>query len=312
VPKSKSPQNLSVDELRWLLVEKRRAARQERLERYRRTGRVVTIAPDLEVPALESWQSRATEDDEQAAPAESSRRKSTARRILDGLLLLIEISAVIGLVFILFNGMSVIQELNREVVAVLEQPTLTPTALIMAVVLPSGHTPPDSPGGARFNEAEIPEHLRPLVQSLFNVPVPTPGPEQATRLQIPALKIDAPIVQGDGWEQLKKGVGQHIGSTNPGEQGNLVLSAHNDIFGEIFRDLDRLRPGDLVIVFTNQRSYTYIVVDTKVVSPNAVEYIAPTVQPTVTLISCYPYLKDNMRIVIIARLQRDAPAVSGL
>jgi sortase A len=125
-------------------------------------------------------------------------------------------------------------------------------------------------------------------------------------VQIPAIRVDAPIVQGDGWEQLKKGIGQHVGSTNPGERGNLVLSAHNDIFGEIFRDLDRLVPGDLVIIYTNQRSYTYIVVDTKIVEPTTVEVMSPTTQPTVTLISCYPYLKDNQRIVIIARLQVSA------
>jgi sortase A len=298
VSKKKSPQDLTIDELRWLMVEKRRAARQKRLERYRRTGRVVSVASDLDTPSMESWRTAALTDDENP-PMERSRGK----RLLDGFLLLIEVSAVVGFIFILFNGLNLIQELNREVVAVLEQPTLTPTPLIAAVVLPSGHTPPNAPGGSRFNEAEIPEHLRPLVQSMYNVPVPTPGPEQAVRLQVPAIRVDAPIVQGDGWDQLKKGIGQHIGSANPGEKGNLVLSAHNDIFGEIFRDLDRLVPGDLVIVHTNQRTYTYIVVDTKIVLPTAVEVMAPTAQPTTTLISCYPYLVDDKRIVIIARLQ---------
>jgi sortase A len=298
MPEKKPLQDLSMEELRWLLVQKRRAARQDRLERYRRTGRVVKVASDLENPDLDRWHAGALD-----LPEVASAQRSRGKRILDGFLLLVEISAVVGFIFILFNGLSLIQELNREVVAVLEQPTLTPTPLIAAVVLPSGHTPPDSPGGARFNEAEIPEHLRPLVQTLFNVPVPTPGPEQAIRLQLPAIHVDAPVVQGDGWEQLKKGVGQHVGSVNPGQRGNLVLSAHNDIFGEIFRELDRLRPGDLIILHTNQRSYTYIVVDSKVVSPTAVEVLESTAQPSVTLISCYPYLVDNLRIVVIARLQ---------
>jgi sortase A len=297
VSKTKAPHDLTIDELRWLLVEKRRADRHERLERYRRTGRVVKLASDLESTAIDSWHTGVLEE-----PAPAGR--STRRRILDGFLLLIEISAVVGFIFILFNGLSVLRELNREVVAVLEQqPTLTPTPLIAAVVLPSGHTPPNTPGGSKFNEAEIPDHLRPLVQTIYNAPLPTPGPEQAVRLQIPAIDVDAPIVQGDGWEQLKKGVGQHLGTADPGTRGNLVLSAHNDIFGEIFRHLDRLNPGDLVVLHTNQRSYTYIVVDRKVVQPTAVEVMAPTSQPTVTLISCYPYLKDNMRIVIVARLQ---------
>lgn len=294
--RQKPIQDLTVDELRRLLVEKRRASRDERLECYRRTGRVVRIASDLDAPSLESWRTNETVD---TPPEERSR----GRQFFDGFLLIIEICAVIGFIFILFNGLSVIQGLNREVAEALEQPTLTPTPLIGAVVLPSGHTPPTSPGGTRFNDEEIPAHLRPLVQTLYDIPTPTPSPEQAIRIQIPAISVDAPVVQGDGWEQLKKGVGQHIGSANPGEKNNVVLSAHNDVFGEIFRELDRLVPGDLVIIHTNQHAYTYVVVDTKVVQPTAVEVMAPTTKATTTLISCYPYLKDNLRIVVIARLQ---------
>jgi sortase A len=299
VSKKRLPEDLTVEELRRLLINKQRRIRQQRIDRYRRTGRVVMVSSDLDTPSLDRWQSALLEEDISDQPT----RRSWGKRFLDSFLLLIEVSAVLGFIYILFSGMNLIQELNREVVSVLEQPTLSPTPLIKEIVLPSGHTPPDSPGGAQFNESEIPEHLRPLVQSLFNAPVPTPGPEQAIRVQIPAINIDAPIVQGDGWEQLKKGVGQHLGTANPGKKGNLVLSAHNDIFGELFRDLDRLRPGDLVIVFTNQRSYTYIVVDTKIVEPTSVEVMSPTTQPTATLISCYPYLKDNKRIVVITRLQ---------
>ena len=300
MPRKKSPEDLSVEELRWLLVEKRRLARQERLERYRRTGRAVLIAPDAEsnLGDLRAG-SLADEDDVPGEPRRRGRRK----RILDGFLLLIELSAVLGFLFVLFNGLNVIQELNREVAAVLEQPTLTPTPLIMAVVLPSGHTPPNVEGGARPNDAEIPEHLRPLVQSLASLPIPTPGPEQAIRLQIPAIGVDAPVVQGDGWEQLKKGVGQHIGSADPGEDGKVVLSAHNDIFGELFRHLDQLKPGDQVTLFTNQRAYNYSIVETRIVEPTEVEVMAPSSQPTITLISCYPYLIDDQRIVVIARLQ---------
>jgi sortase A len=303
VAKKKSKEDLSADELRWMLVEKRRAARQDRLERYRRTGRAVVLAPDLDGGSLDDMRSEGLDEEAEADQEGGQSGRSRRRRIFDGLLLLIEIAAVAGIILVLFNGVSLLRKLNQEVSAALEQPTLTPTPLIMAVVLPSGHTPPTSPGGARPNDAEIPDHLRPLVQSLANVPVPTPGPEQPIRIQIPAISVDAPVVQGDGWEQLKKGVGHHIGSANPGKQGNLVLSAHNDIFSEIFRDLDQLSPGDEVIIFTNQRSYTYLVVDTQVVEPTAVEVMSPTNQPAASLISCYPYLVDDQRIVVTAHLQ---------
>jgi len=296
--RKKSPDDLTVAELRQLLVEKRRASRQDRLEHFRKTGRVVTLAPDIDATSLENLRTKSLDAEET-----EFRPQRRRRRALDGFLLVVEIIAVLGLVFVLFNGLEIIRVLNQEVAQALEQPTLTPTPLVRAVILPSGHTPPNAEGGARPNEAEIPEHLRPLVQSLANVPIPTPGPAQAHRIQIPGIGVDAPIVQGDAWEQLKKGVGQHVGTVNPGDKGNLVLSAHNDIFGEIFRFLDQLEPGDEIVLHTSQRAYVYIITNTKVVEPTDVKVMDSTLEPTVTLISCYPYLIDDQRIVVQAHLK---------
>ncbi|HIE58255.1 MAG TPA: class D sortase [Anaerolineales bacterium] len=295
--RKKRPEDLTVEELRRLLVEKRRATRQDRLEHYRKTGRAVSVVPELESPALGELRSdtASNEPDLDAHPPR--------RRILDGFLLLVEVLAVVGLVFVLFNGLEIMRELNREVAQALELPTLTPTPIIKAVVLPSGHTPPNAEGGTRFNWDEIPEHLRPLVQSMADVPIPTPSPNQANRIQIPAISVDAPVVQGDGPAQLKKGVGQNITSANPGEIGNVILSAHNDVYGEIFRYLEKLKPGDEIILHTNQRAYTYVVTNTEVVEPTDVQVMNQTSEPMVTLISCYPYMVDTQRIVVRGRLE---------
>ncbi len=298
----KAPEELSVEELRRLLVEKRRGARKERLEHYRRTGRVVSVAPDMdEMDALRS--TPIVDTTETSEPALEAVPVPPRRKFMDRLLLSVEILAVVGLLAVLVNGFGLLQTLNTEVVSALNPVTATPTPLVMAVVLPSGHTPPDALGNTAPNEAEIPEHLRPMVQSLANIPLPTPAPNQGIRIQIPALNIDAPIVQGDGWEQLKKGVGQYLGSAHPGQDGNVVLSAHNDVYGELFRYLDRLAPGDEIVIYTQQRQYIYIVDRTILVEPTAVEVMASTGSPTVTLISCYPYLVDDQRIVVFARLQ---------
>jgi sortase A len=237
---------------------------------------------------------------------ESTAEQATAnprRKMMDRLLLGVEVIAVLGLFAVLVNGMGLLRTLNNEVADAITLETIAPTPLVMAVVLPSGHTPPDGNGNTAPNDAEIPEHLRPMVQSLANIPLPTPAPNQAVRLQIPALSVDAPVIQGDGWEQLKKGVGQYVGSVSPGEEGNVVLSAHNDVYGELFRYLDRLAPGDQVVIYSQQRQYTYIVDRTVIVEPTAVEVMASTGSPTVTLISCYPYLVNDKRIVVFARLQ---------
>ncbi len=298
MPRRKAPEDLSVEELRRLLVEKRRGTRKERLEHYRRTGRVVTLEPDLPDNFWDESSSPVVDTPE----SNDSAPEAPRRRVADRLLLAVEVIAVIGLVGILLSGLGLLRDLNREVAAALNPETPTPTPLVMAVVLPSGHTPPDAQGNTRPNEAEIPEHLRPMVQSLANITAPTPSVQQAIRIQIPSLNVDAPVVQGDGWEQLKKGVAQHIGSADPGQNGNVVLSAHNDVYGELFRFLDKLQPGDQVILYTQQRQYTYVVDRTVLVKPTQVEVMAPTVDSTVTLISCYPYLVDSDRIVVFAKL----------
>jgi sortase A len=302
VRKGKSPNELSIEELRQLMVEKRRKVRMEHLERFRNTGRVVALAPEVENTSADQLHSNAQADS--TFDGQLTWRQN-ARRHLDRLLLVIEVLAVIGLIFIIVTGARILRDLNSQFSVALIPPTLTPTPLIVPVILPSGHTPPNSPGGAQPNEAEIPAHLRPLYQSMAQIPIPTPGPEQATQIQIPAIGVDAPIVQGDGWEQLKKGVAQHIGSADPGQNGNMVMSAHNDVFGEIFRHLDQLKRGDQIIVYTPQHSYTYLVSDIAIVEPTDVEVMNATPNPTVTLISCYPYMVDNQRIVVQASLQND-------
>jgi sortase A len=298
MPRRKAPEDMSVEELRRLLIEKRRGARRERLEHFKRTGRVVDVTPDVletSAPVVDTLEETS---DQPLVPA------SKRRRVMDRMLLGVEVLAVMGLVGILISGLGILRDLNKEVASALIQETLTPTPLVMAVVLPSGHTPTDAQGNTRPNLDEIPAHLQPMVQSLANMPVPTAAPDQAIRIQIPSITIDAPVVQGDGWEQLKKGVGQNLASSvNPGQNGNIVLSAHNDVYGELFRYLDKLAPGDEVILYTQQRQYVYVVDRTAIVEPTAVEVMASTGSPTVTLISCYPYLKDKQRIVVFGRLQ---------
>jgi sortase A len=288
----KAPEELTEEELRRLLIEKRRGARQDRIEHFRKTGRVVAVTPDLAAGAAKTAESPL----EAATPPDVPR----ARRLGDRLLLAVEVVAVIALIGVILNGMGILRDMNEIAFA---PATAEPTPLITAVVLPGGHTPPDAQGNTRPNDAEIPEHLRPMVQSLGNIAVPTPGPEQAIRISIPAIRVNMPIVQGDGWEQLKKGVGQHIGSANPGQNGNVVLSAHNDVYGSLFRYLDKLVAGDQVILYTQQRQYIYIVTGSLIVEPTQVEVMAPTPDPTVTLITCYPYLVNTQRIVVFAKLK---------
>lgn len=299
MPRRKSIEDYSTHELQQLLREKRRVEHEARLEAFRKSGRViegVKPARVVDIPA-------GNENEESETSSLRERVQNRRRKGFDTFLYAIEIIAVLGLLFIFINGASLLRNLNQQVAGALVQPTLTPTPLITAVVLPGGHVAPVAGQENRFNEAEIPEHLRPLMQSYANLPIPTQSPQQARQIQIAAIGVNAPVVMGDGWEQLKKGVGQHLGTANPGEPGNLVLSAHNDIFSEIFRDLDKLKEGDEIVIITQDRTFTYVISGSQVVEPTRVDLLAQTSDSTITLISCYPYLKDTKRIVVQGVLQ---------
>jgi len=317
MPDRRSVDELSIEELEQALAIRKRRAREATLRRLQGEGRLVDTEAVNEVlsrPAPDTGETPAEADPIGARyrtveldTASSGWRLPRVpwRRLRDRLLLLVEVGALVGLVFVITGIEQARQELNRDVAAAREvdRPTVEPTPVIRAVVLPSGHKPPTAPGGAAPNFDEIPAHLRGYVQSITPLPIPTSGPGQPTRIVIPALGVDANVVPGTDWEQLKKGVGHHPGTANPGERGNLVLAAHNDIYGEIFRDLDQLQSGDEIILYAVDQMYRYVVTETRLVEPTDVDVMNSTSEPTTTLISCYPYLVDTQRIVVFASLQ---------
>lgn len=227
----------------------------------------------------------------------------------DRLLLLVELVAVLGLLAIIGVSLFSLQTLNQDVIQAQRavQSSAPMTEPTRVGELPGGSFPPadvnlsELPGASSPPE-ELPAALGVNVQSSPSLPPPTPGPNSPTRIVISKLGVDWPIVEGDGWEDLKRAVGHHIGSANPGERGNMVLSGHDDVFGEVFKDLDQLENGDLVQVFAGGHSHRYQVRAKRIVSPSELSVLAPTREPVVTLLTCTPYLVDTMRLVVIAQL----------
>ena len=309
--RKKSPEELSAAELEQLLYVRRRAEREQRLRRAKAEGHIVN--PNGQTSGDDAPDAALIDASLTAAP-----RRSFWRWLADRGLLLVEIAAAVALLAIIGSLWTTNRQLNNELAEVqaaqsqaLALPTPTATPAIGVALLPGGHRPPVDGRPPEPGEAGgIPEHLLPIVNAYVPPPIPTPGPETARRLEIPALNGDYPIVQGDDWEQLKKGIGQYIGSGRPGKAGNVVLSGHNDIYGEPFRYLDRLVPGDQIVVSTERQAYTYIVDDVRVVEPTDVWVMAPTDHAQITLISCYPYRVNTRRIVVFATLA-DSTADAG-
>jgi hypothetical protein len=105
----------------------------EHLERYRKTGRVVSLASDIETAPLEHLHSDSLADPDSSASMLPGSHKT--KRILDKFLLAIEVLAVVGLVFIIYRA-SRCCGFEQRVRPILIPPTLTPTPLIVPVILP--------------------------------------------------------------------------------------------------------------------------------------------------------------------------------
>lgn len=155
-------------------------------------------------------------------------------------------------------------------------------------------------------------------------PDPFPPSESApTRLVIPKINVDSSVVtmmweykeDANGsvfteWAVPLNEIGWHINSTTPGNDSNVVMSGHNNIGTEVFGQLEFLEPGDEAQVYVGEQLYTYVVEEKYILREEGMplevriqnnEYILPTPDERLTLVSCWPYETNSHRIVIIAR-----------
>jgi len=190
-------------------------------------------------------------------------------------------------------------------------PTPIPTQLFLpspsaTVPVPTQITPTGTPTGAPPTETYA-------ITTAHNPPV---------RIMIDRIALDAPVVPV-GQHPIKLGeqiysqwdvpparaAGWHQTSAPLGTQGNTVLNGHHNIYGEVFRYLNALKPGDIITLESETRRYQYIVAQTMTLpeegQPVAIRqenarWILPTDDERVTLVTCWPYLTNTHRLVVIA------------
>ena len=106
-----------------------------------------------------------------------------------------------------------------------------------------------------------------------------------TRLTIPAIKLDAVVVEGVNRKDLLMGPGHLPDTPEPGQTGNAVISAHRDTF---FRHIHELKKGDYIVVQRAGRQFRYEVTGKKILQPDDVWVTKPTPDSQLTLLTCYP------------------------
>ncbi len=129
-----------------------------------------------------------------------------------------------------------------------------------------------------------------------------------TQLTIPALGLESHVVevflQNGAWQVADYAVGYHHGTGVAGA-GNMVLAGHAGLRGGVFRDLERLAPGDEVIVTAAGRQFRYRVRSAGRVWPNQVEVMYPTERPQLTMMTCTNW--DMQRWIVVADFEAVLP-----
>ncbi len=139
------------------------------------------------------------------------------------------------------------------------------------------------------------------------------------RLFIPAIGVDKFFVEGTSVGDLKKGPGHYRSSPLPGQPGNASIAGHRTTWGQPFHDVDKLQPGDEIVVETLQGVFTYRVMARDdgeggelghhIVSPSQVEVLDDFDDNRLTLTACHPKFSARQRIIVVAELVGE-PALS--
>ena len=105
------------------------------------------------------------------------------------------------------------------------------------------------------------------------------------KIQVPRLRLNAVVVQGDSPATLRRAVGHLSKSALPGEWGNVALAGHRDTF---FRPLRDIRLGDEIRFQTRERSFEYRVESIEVVAPTDIRVLKAWTGHDLTLLTCFP------------------------
>ena len=141
---------------------------------------------------------------------------------------------------------------------------------------------------------------------------PYPWLPSTDRIVIPSVGIDARVITvgvapSGVVDTPPHAAGRYVRSSQAGAIGNVVLSAHNDIDGGLFRALPDTPHDALIYIHRGPAVFTYAVrYQTKVWEEGAPErlrqknarFLLPTANPVCTLITCVPLWVDTHRWIV--------------
>ena len=106
------------------------------------------------------------------------------------------------------------------------------------------------------------------------------------RIEIPRLGVIVAILEGTTTQTRRLGVGHIEGTALPGEPGNIGIAGHRDTY---FRGLKDIRTNDEIQIQTATGLSRFEVDSVQIVDPGDTRVLAPSAEPAITLVTCYPF-----------------------
>ncbi|HWC10205.1 MAG TPA: class E sortase [Acidimicrobiales bacterium] len=130
---------------------------------------------------------------------------------------------------------------------------------------------------------------------------PIPG-DAIALLRVPKLGLEKAVVEGVGVEDLKKAPGHYPDTPMPGEKGNSAIAGHRTTYGAPFGDLDKLEPGDPILLQTQATTFRYEVDHLRIVDPSESWVLDDAGDDRLTLTTCHPKFSAAQRMIVVAKL----------
>jgi sortase A len=128
-------------------------------------------------------------------------------------------------------------------------------------------------------------------------------------IRIPRIGAHYAVVQGTDTASLRKGPGHYPDTNFPGEGGTVAIAGHRTTYLAPFNQIDKLKPGDEIVLDMPYGKLTYAVERTKIVDPTDLS-VVDQVKGTERLVlsACHPLYSASQRIIVFARLKQGTPA----
>jgi sortase A len=115
------------------------------------------------------------------------------------------------------------------------------------------------------------------------------------------MNLDVIVVQGTSTLDLEKGPGHYTDTADPWDpHGRVGIAGHRTTYLAPFWSLDKLGPGDAVILRTKYGTYHYDVTGSRTISPSDASVLDQTARPTLVLTTCTPRFSASERLIVFA------------